>query len=64
MSTALQGAKLSVANNLRKARDRLTRVRSSGLFTTEESRDIADIAIWIDKLLGRIITNEPIKPEE
>lgn len=63
MATVLQGAKLQVANNLRKARDRLIRTRSSVVFNTQESREIADIAVRIDNILGRIITNEPIKPE-
>lgn len=64
MATALQAAKLDVANKLVAARDNLNSVRSSIIFNSQEAHDIVDVVVWIDNIIGHIITNEPINIEK
>lgn len=63
MITALQAAKLDVANKLVAARDNLNSVRSSIVFSSQEAHDIVDVVVWIDNIIGHIVPNTPLKVE-
>lgn len=64
MLTAMQAARIRTANNLFGARDQLFDTISSICWQNGESRQVNDVINDIDKLIGKLVPNQPAEMPE